>query len=408
MKRLASIVLLLGMAGMVVAGDTPRVTVGADVLLARRMDLLAGKRIGVITNHSARVASGAHLVDEFLRRGVRVTALFGPEHGIRGAADAGSHVRDTVDARTGLPVYSLYGATRAPTPAMLDRVDVLVYDIQDVGVRFYTYISTMILSMAAAAPRGIAFIVLDRPNPIGGLVVDGPVLPDSLRSFVGPLPIPVVYGLTAGELATMANEEGWLRGGARANLTVVPMEGWTRRMRWEETGLEWIAPSPNMPTPETADVYPALCFLEATNFSEGRGTPEPFLTFGAPFVPAAEAVVDLIARLGLRGVTSRPSEFTPKTSKYAGILCRGARISMDPAQVKEPVRAGIAILSALKKSWPDSMRISRSSLARLLGDATVYDRLNAGEAPDSICASWESDLARYRLLSRKYRRYPEM
>lgn len=407
MNYVVMFALWIAVTGSGFAGVPPVVLVGADVLCSSRMDLLAGKRVGVITNPSARLASGTHLVDALLERGVTVTVLFGPEHGIRGAAAAGSAVRDTIDAQTGLPVYSLYGAVRAPTPAMLERVDVLVYDIQDAGVRFYTYISTMTLSMEAAALRKIPFIVLDRPNPLGGLMVDGPVLPDSLRSFVGPLPIPVVYGMTPGELAAMANAEGWLRGGAHADLIVVPMEGWTRTMRWGATGREWIPPSPNLPTAEAAEAYPAMCFLEATNFSEGRGTPEPFLTFGAPFVESGERVVDVLSAAGLKGVTFRPCEFTPTTSKHAGILCRGARISMEISEVEEPVLTGLTILSTLQRAWPDSFRIARGTLTRLLGDASAFDRLRRGESPRSISADWKKGLDGYLRISKKYRQYPD-
>jgi uncharacterized protein YbbC (DUF1343 family) len=407
MKHLVTFALCVAFAGSVFAGGPSVVLVGADILCSSRMDLLAGKRVGVITNPSARLASGTHLVDALLQRGAAVTVLFGPEHGIRGSAAAGSAVRDTIDVQTGLPVYSLYGAVRAPTPAMLDRVDILVYDIQDAGVRFYTYISTMIFSMEAAALRGIPFIVLDRPDPLGGLMVDGPVLPDSLRSFVGPLPIPVVYGMTPGELAVMANAEGWLRGGAHADLIVVPMEGWTRGMRWGATGREWIPPSPNLPSAEASEVYPAMCFLEATNFSEGRGTPEPFLTFGAPFVQTGQRVVDVLSAAGLKGVIFRPCEFTPTTSKHAGILCRGARISMEASEVVEPVFTGLTVLSALQKAWPDSFRIVRGTLTRLLGDASAFDRLRRGESPRSISAGWKKGLDGYLRISKKYRRYPD-
>jgi uncharacterized protein YbbC (DUF1343 family) len=406
MRRLPSILLLCACAVLSATAGTPRVRVGADVLFTGGMDLLAGKRVGVITNQSARCASGAHLVDELLRRGVHVTALFAPEHGIRGAEEAGRVVRDTIDVVTGLPVYSLYGAAHAPTQEMLSALDVLVYDIQDAGVRYYSFIATMIRSMEAAAARGIPFVVLDRPDPLGGLVVDGPVLPDSLRSFMGPLPVPVVYGLTPGELAAMANGEGWLRGGARVRLTVVPMEGWTRHMRWAETGLEWVPPSPNMRTPETSEVYPLTSLLEATNFSEGRGTPEPFLTIGAPFVTSSRSLANLLQGEGRGGMTASPVEFTPVSSKHRGVLCRGVRIQL--SSVEEPVGRGLALLSLLHQAYPDSLTISPLSLARLLGDAGALHRLLRGENPREIAASWRPARDQYVLRSRMYRRYPDM
>ncbi|MEK9136788.1 MAG: DUF1343 domain-containing protein, partial [Bacteroidota bacterium] len=227
--------------------------------MSKELNLVKGKKVGLITNHTGRLSSGQHLVDTLLAQGISVVALFGPEHGVRGEAAAGEKVGDTIDAKTGIPVFSLYGKTRTPTSDMLRDVDVLVYDIQDVGARFYTYISTMGLCMKAAIESGIPFIVLDRPNPLGGLKVEGPILEDSLKSFVGMYPIPLVYGLTCGELAMMINGEGWLATSAKADLTVVRMEGWTRSMLWDDTGLSWIRPSPNIPTPVTALVYPGTC-----------------------------------------------------------------------------------------------------------------------------------------------------
>jgi len=213
--------------------------------------------------------------------GVEVTALFGPEHGIYGLAEAGIKVADKKDDRFGIPVYSLYGKTAKPTAEMLKDVDVLVFDIQDIGARFYTYIYTMAYAMEAAAENNKPFVVLDRPNPINGLAVQGNILEKDFATFVGLYPIPVRHGMTVGELARMFNDQGWLKNGIRANLTVVPMQGWKRSMWYDRTGLKFIKPSPNMPNIKTATVYPGLCLLEGTNISEGRGTNKPFLQFGA-------------------------------------------------------------------------------------------------------------------------------
>ncbi len=248
------------------------VKTGADILVERRLDLVKGKQVGLITNHTGRLSTGEFLVDALRARGVHVVALFAPEHGIRGQAQAGASVQNETDSATGIPVYSLYGATTRIQQSMLKGIDLLIYDIQGLPVRFYTYLSTMGLSMEAAAEAGIPFIVLDRPDPLGGQIVDGPIMQDSLKSFVGMYPLPVVYGLTCGELAQMINRERWLSNGVQANLTVVPVEGWTRGMSWGETGLTWYPPSPNIPTAATAFVYPATCFIEGTNLSEGRGT----------------------------------------------------------------------------------------------------------------------------------------
>src|SRR5512147_368248 len=241
------------------ASTAQAVSVGTDFLLKARLDLVSGKRVALIVNHTALTAEGIHLVDALRSRGVAVVRMFGPEHGVRGAAAAGEKVSDGFDSATGIPVTSLYGKIQKPTREMLRDVDILLYDIQDVGARFYTYISTMKLCMEAAAERGIPFVVLDRPNPLGGVLVDGPVLEDSLRSFVGCAPIPIVYGLTAGELARYLVGERLLARGPNPDLLVLPVEGWIRKEMWEGTGLQWIPPSPNLPTQASALAYPATC-----------------------------------------------------------------------------------------------------------------------------------------------------
>ena len=396
--------LLLILVALASAPHSPRVRTGADVLIERRLSLLEGKRVGLITNRTGRLASGEMLLDALVRRGISVTALFGPEHGIRGTSGAGEAVADSVDPATGIPVFSLYGRVRKPTPAMIDRVDVLVYDIQDVGARFYTYLSTMGLCMEAAAERGLPFIVLDRPDPLGGDIVDGPVLPDSLRSFVGSFPIPVVYGLTPGELAAMANGEGWLSRGVRAELTVVRMEGWTRHMRWGEAGLSWVPPSPNIRRPETQWIYPATCYLEATNVSEGRGTGDPFFTIGAPFVPAGE-LSRLLRAAGLRGITD--TIFTPHESKYMGVSCNGVHLSVVPGDSLRPVRAGVEILSALVRCCGDSITINPRGLSRLLGDPYALDLIRQGKTAGEIASRWEEDVRLFRKRASGYMIYPE-
>ncbi len=375
---------------------------GADRAVADHGRLFAGKRVGLVTNQTGRLADGRFLVDALLDGGTRVTALFGPEHGIRGDAAAGEKVRDSVDAQTGLPVYSLYGKTSKPTPAMLENVDVLVYDIQDVGARFYTYISTMMLCMEAAAEQEIPFVVLDRPNPLGELI-DGPVIEDSLRSFVGIVRIPVVYGLTIGELATMINESGWLAEGRKARLNVVWMDGWTRSMRLT---TPWIAPSPNIRRPETIDLYPGLCLIEATNLSEGRGTDRPFHQIGAPWVNAKRLSERLNAS-GLQGIRFEPVRFTPTSSKNAGVLCQGVAATVtDPATFK-PTLAGVTILSVLRALYPDSLVIRRGSLNRLLGVSAAYASILKGVSPGQIEQDWQPGLKEYVELAVHFRRYPQ-
>jgi len=380
------------------------ISTGADVLIGKQLDLVRGRRVGLVTNHTGRLSSGEFLVDALRAKGVHVTALFGPEHGIRGVAGAGDRIEDSVDAETGIPVFSLYGKQNSPTETMLKDVDVLLYDIQDVGARFYTYISTMKLCMEAAAGKGIPYVVLDRPNPLGARI-DGPLLEDSLRSFVGPVRLPVVYGLTIGELAMMINTEGLLKGGAHANLTVVWMEGWFRNMRWAETGLPWIAPSPNIPTPGTADIYPATCFLEATNVSEGRGTPEPFRQFGAPFLNADTLAAQLNAR-GLPGIRFSPATFTPISSKHKGEICYGAQATVtDPAAFR-PVVTGLTIIRVLLDSAPGEVKLNPSSLGRLLGIQRAYGVLTVGGDPGALEHSWKGETDEYIAGLKPYFHYP--
>ena len=260
----------------------PKVELGVERLL-EDPDLLKGKRVGLITNPTGVDSKMTSIVDLFAASDdFELTALYGPEHGVRGDAQAGSTVSSYIDDVTGLPVYSLYGATKKPTPEMLNDVDVLVFDIQDVGTRYYTYIYTMAYAMEAAAEQGIPFVVLDRPNPQGGLRVEGPVLDPTYSSFIGLYPIPLKHGMTVGELARLFNREYQIQ----ADLEVVKMKGWKRSMSFEETGLPFVMPSPNMPTTDTVNVYPATGLFEGTNLSEGRGTTKPFQLIGAPYIEA--------------------------------------------------------------------------------------------------------------------------
>ncbi|MBI4419098.1 MAG: DUF1343 domain-containing protein [Ignavibacteriales bacterium] len=361
-----------------------QVTVGADRLLSDEFRLIRGKRIGLVTNHTALLRNGVHLADSLARHSdVRLVALFGPEHGVRGEAAAGAVVDDTVDVRTGAHIYSLYGRTYKPTPEMLSGVEVLLYDVQDVGTRFYSYISTMTYAMEAAAEAGIPFIVLDRPNPLTGSRVEGFVLDDSLKSFVGLYPIPIVYGMTPGELAAMINGEGWLRNGVRGDLTVVRMSGWTRTMWYDQTGLPWLPPSPNMRTLETAIVYPGSCLLEGTNLSEGRGTDRPFENVGAPFIDGKCWAEELNA-LKLPGVRFDAITFRPNASKHAGSECGGVKISVIDRKEFQPVKTGLALLSTARRLYPSDFQWYRRSIDRLAGSVLVRTMIETGERSDRI------------------------
>ena len=402
MRRPAFLAILLA---IVTCSGTAAVKTGADILVERRLDILRGRQVGLVTNQTGRLSNGAFLVDALLKDGIRVTALFGPEHGIRGNADEGARIADGRDPKTGITVFSLYGRTNKPTPEMLRGVDILVYDIQDVGARFYTYISTLSLVMEAAAESHIPVVVLDRPNPLGGLIVDGPVRVDSLASFVAFSPIPVVYGLTCGELATMINEEHWLANRVTADLTVIPMEGWQRSMFWPETGLRWIAPSPNIPTFRAALAYPATCFIEATNLSEGRGTRAPFTTFGAPFIDGP-FLAGVLAGRHHGDIRFSSVDFTPRRSKHTGQLCHGVALEVTATDAYHPVRLGVDLLLAAAAACPDSMHINVRGLNRLMGDPEVVRMILEGGEAARIAASWEDDVTTFRERSKRYYKYP--
>jgi uncharacterized protein YbbC (DUF1343 family) len=383
------------------APDPTAVRTGAQVLADQDFDRLSGQRVGLIVNHTARIDT-VHLIDALhAAPDVTLAALFGPEHGLRGTADAGEKISDGVDDRTGAPVYSLYGQTRKPTPKMLDGLDVLVFDIQDVGARFYTYISTMGLAMQAAAEADLPFVVLDRPNPLGGALVSGFVLEPAQTSFVGQYPIPVMHGMTVGELAQMIQGEGWLSGLEELDLTVVPVEGWQRGQLWPATGLPWIPPSPNIPDVETAFVYPGTCFFEATGASEGRGTREPFRLLGAPWADG-QALVDTLTARTLPGVRFTPAPFTPESiegmasnPKLEGVPLGGIRLHVVDPSAYRPVATGIHVLHAF---YHQAQRAGEAFITRpdwmdkLAGTERLREMLTAGATPEAIVAAWQAEV----------------
>jgi len=410
MRRVEIVLLPLSLIVMQLA--TGQVKTGADLLFQKYLHLIEGKRVGLVTNHSALLSSGKHLTDALFEESrTKIVALFGPEHGVRGDAPDGESIRHGIDPKTGIPVYSLYGRTEKPTDEMLKGVDVLIFDIQDVGVRFYTYISTMSYAMEAAAEHKMPFIVLDRPNPIRGDWVEGFVREDSLRSFVGLDPIPIVYGMTIGELATMINEEGWLKGGVKASLTVVKMEGWSRTMWYDQTGLPWVKPSPSIATLKTAIVYPGACFIEGTNLSEGRGTDRPFEYIGAPYVDARRWA-DALNACRLKGVRFEPVEFTPHTlqnitvnPKYEGKRCRGIFVNVTNRGIYEPVKTGVYILSTAKQLFPDSFEWRDRYIDLLAGTTKLRAAIDAGVPPAEIAGMWKDEDAKFEQIRKKYLLY---
>jgi len=390
---------------------TPTVATGAERLLTEPGLLPSDARVGLIVNHTS-VTSNGHLIDVLHQReDITVAALFGPEHGIRGDADAGAPVQDGRDVVTRAPIYSLYGDTRQPTPSMLEGVDLLVFDMQDVGARFYTYISTMGLAMQAAARNNIPFVVLDRPNPLGGELVDGYVLEPGQESFVGMYPIPVQHGMTVGELARMIQGEAWLEDVADLDLRVVPMEGWARSMLWPGTGLAWIAPSPNLPTFEAALLYAGTCFIEATSASEGRGTEAPFLTAGAPWLNAGAVASEIRSHTG-QGLSLTTGTITPRSipgvsthPKWQDTAINTVHFTVEQPDAVRPLAAGIALLAAFSRQAPDSTFLDIRWMRRLAGTDRLHADLMAGHAPETIMSSWAHEVRAFHTLRAPYLLY---
>ena len=371
--------------------DTLGVRAGVDVLPGRLPDALSGKRVGLITNHTGLDRTGRSTIDVLNSLPeVTLVALFGPEHGIRGTAAPGEKVESGRDARTGLLVHSLYGRTQKPTAEMLEGVEALVFDIQDVGARPYTYVYTMALAMQAAAERGIPFVVLDRPNPIGGTIVEGNILDTAFASFVGMYPIPMRHGMTVGELARLFNGAF----GIGATLAVVPVEGWRRAMWYDETGLPWTPPSPNIPRLESAVHYPGTVLFEGTNLSEGRGTDRPFEQVGAPWLDA-DSVAAMLNSLALPGVRAEAVAFTPRagTRKYAETALRGVRLVVTDRDRYRPVETTVRLLEAVRRRHPDQLKLT-SSLDRLAGTNELRRALES-DAVDALLARWRADAERF-------------
>lgn len=358
----------------------------------RYFHLLSGKRIAFAGNHTS-VMHGVHMVDTLIAAGKNLVKVFSPEHGFRGEAAAGELVESGIDHRSGLPVVSLYGRNRRPTPEQLADVDVVVFDIQDVGVRFYTYISTMTFIMQAAARKNIPVIILDRPNPLGHYV-DGPLLEAEHASFVGLHPVPIVHGMTVGEYAMMANGEGWLGPTLVCDLTVIPVANYTHNTRYELP----IPPSPNLPNMTSVYLYPSLCFFEGTDVSLGRGTPKPFQVFGHPALDQQ----------------SFPYRFTPESLPAApnppqlGKACQGWDLSTIPGEIlMEKYRINLSYLLAAYRSFPDKSNFFNSYFENLSGNTLLRHQILAGLSEEQIRASWQEGLRSFRKLRSNYLLYPD-
>lgn len=363
---------------------------GIDVLEAEGFARLEGATIALLTHDAARARDGRRTLDVLHASPVEVARVWAPEHGLD--VDREGHVADGVDRRTGLTVHGLFGRTRAPTDAMLEGVDAVVIDLQDVGVRFYTYASTVRRVLEAAKARGLRVVILDRPDPLGGGPPRGPVSEEALASFVNHHPLPTVHGLTLGELATLLNVEREID----ADLEVVELRGWSRAP-WAETGLRWVPPSPNLRSPAQVQLYPALALLEPTNVSVGRGTDAPFERLGAPWIDAR------LAELEIPGVALEADSFVPRSSRHRGVRCRGVRVRVvEPARY-EPVRTGLALARALHRLYPERFETAR--LERLIGHRGVTRGLLEGVTLDALEAGWTPDLQRFGETRARYLRY---
>jgi uncharacterized protein YbbC (DUF1343 family)/CubicO group peptidase (beta-lactamase class C family) len=375
-------------AGGMLAPEQSEVLCGIDVLERDGFKELQGMRVGLITNHTGRDRNGRQTIDVLREApGVKLTTLFSPEHGIRGQAD--EKVSDTVDEKTGLPVFSLYGETRRPRAEQLKNLDALVFDIQDIGARFYTYISTLGYAMEEAARARVPVIVLDRPNPIGGTEVEGPVADEDKLSFTAYHTLPVRHGMTVGELARLFKEQRKID----CDLRVVKLENWRRGMWLDATGQTWVNPSPNMRSLTEATLYPGVGLLETTNLSVGRGTDTPFELIGAPWLDGRTFATYLNGR-GLAGVRFVPVRFTPRASVFKGEECGGVNLIVTDRALFRPVRVGLEMAVALRRLYPQAWKVD--DYARLLVNADTLERVKRADEPDSIARSWQPRLDEFR------------
>jgi len=375
------------------------VACGVDVLADEGFQRLQGRRLGLVTNHTGVTRNGITTVEALARApGVHLVKLLSPEHGIRGAVDEA--VADGRDDATGLPIISLYGPRARPAASDLADIDTIVFDLQDIGTRYYTYISTLGLVLEAAQAAGVDVVVLDRPNPIGGVVVAGPVADPQLASFTAYHPLPIRHGMTVGELARLFNTER----GIGAKLEVVPCRNWDRSWLYDRTGLVWINPSPNMRSLTQALLYPGIGWLEATNLATGRGTDAPFERVGAPWINPTELAAAMWAA-DVPGAGFTPIHFTPSERQYRGQRCGGIQIAITDWRKFDPLKLGLALAGVLRSRYAEHWE--PEGLRQLLADQPTYEAILEGRDPTAIEAAWAAELNQFRSLRKRYLLYPE-
>lgn len=403
--------------------EPPRVTTGAERLVTDFLHRVQGKRIGIVCNHTSLVYDGIHLVDTLHALGVKIQRVFAPEHGFRGDHDAGARIDNSKDAQTGIEIASLYGKNKKPSAAQIGDLDLVLFDIQDVGARFYTYISTMSYVMEACAEQKVPFIVLDRPNP-NGWYVDGPVLEAGLESFIGMHHVPIVHGMTVGEYAQMVNGEGWLKDGQQCILDVIPAKDYSHDMRWKDTQLDWVAPSPNLPNEYSAYLYPMLCWFEGMAVSVGRGTEAPFQRFGAPWHDGYHYQVrrDSVLEseqpglVKMYGLSMEYLKFTPVSMpgksthpKFEDEECYGAQFT-GRVDGKSLMLAGLALVKNFEEETHNvnyTGQLFRSSFDKLLGTKSVKQQVLDKVDERDIYASWQPGVGRFMQTRKKYLLYPD-
>lgn len=399
-------------AAVLTFSQTPKVKTGIEVLRDNNFNILAGKRVGLITNPTGVDSKLVSTVDIlFHAKNVKLVALFGPEHGVRGDFSAGADVGSYIDKETGIPVYSLYGKTSKPTPEMLKGIDVLVYDIQDIGCRSYTYISTMGKAMEAAAENNIQFVVLDRPNPLGGNMVEGNLVEDGFQTFVSAYKIPYVYGLTCGELAEMLNKEGMLKNGEKCKLTVVPMKGWKRSMSFEDTGLPWVLTSPHVPHFDTPEYYVLSGIMgELGTLSEGVGYTLPFQVFAAEWINA-DQLAEKMNALGLKGVLFRPINFKPFYGRDKDKELHGVEINLTDYRKVNLMSLQFLFMQVQTEMYPDKNPFTMASKERLrffddvCGTSKVREMFSKNMKYDDIKDFLNKDVKKFKELSRRFYLY---
>lgn len=401
-KKMLIYAAFISAAFLFVYAQENKIRLGNEILLEEKIELIKNKRIGVVTNTAAILSDGTPFIDSLLdTKGINITSIFSLEHGFELRNAAGVFVHNSEIEQ--IKIHSLYGSTKKPTHAMLNDVDIILFDVQDIGARFFTYISSLKYILESAGQHGVKVIILDRPNPLGGIYVDGPLLEDEFKSFIGIDNLPVVHGMTVGELALFFND----RIEDSAELEIVKMQNWKREYSWDDLNLPWENPSPNIMNFETVLLYPAICFFEGTNLSEGRGTYLPFNVFGAPFIDSSLLKNEIENELGyvfsVRAIEFIPISIIDKAPnpKYLNESCRGVQLILNNRDCYRPVETAVYLLDIVSKLFPDNFKMNKH-LDLLWGTDNVKKSILSGESPEKIIESWQEDLSIFKELRKNY------